>query len=123
MAPDWLAMNAKTLETMNLDQAKRYGIVKGYHEQTKHHPHCYARSLGYMDWDNQPLPFRIFEGAPQIKLPLIDKDQGLPYSALYECNEGPLDSISIDSIAIMLELSLGLSAWKKFDSSEYITFP
>jgi SagB-type dehydrogenase family enzyme len=119
MGPDWLAMNAKTLETMNLDQAKRYGIVKGYHEQTKHHPHCYARSMGYMDWDNQPLPFRIFEGAPQIKLPLIDKDQGLPYSALYECNEGPLDSISIDSIAIMLELSLGLSAWKKFDSSEW----
>ena len=24
-----------------------------YHEETKHHYDRYARSLGYMDWDNQ----------------------------------------------------------------------
>ena len=104
---------------MNIDQAKRYGIVKGYHEQTKHHPHCYARSLGYLDWENQPVPFRLFEGAPQIQLPLIKKDRGLPYSALYESNEDSLDSNSIEFVANMLELSMGLSAWKKYDTSEW----
>ena len=30
----------------------------------------YARSLGYMDWANQPDPFRRYEGAPLIRLPL-----------------------------------------------------
>ena len=104
---------------MKLDQSKRYGIVKGYHQQTKHHPDRYARSLGYLDWDNQPVPYRLFEGAPQIKLPLIDQDRGRPYSALYASFEDTLDSISIESVACMLELSMGLSAWKKYNTSEW----
>ena len=29
-----------------------------YHEQTKHHFHRYARSLGFLDWANQLNPFR-----------------------------------------------------------------
>jgi len=28
--------------------------VLAYHEETKHHPHRYARSMGYLDWANQP---------------------------------------------------------------------
>ncbi len=102
-----------------MDQSKRCEIVKAYHEQTKHHAHRYARSLGYMDWNNQPVPFRLFEGAPQIQLPLIDEDRGLPYSALYESREDLPDLISIESVAHMLELSMGLSAWKKIDTSEW----
>jgi len=102
-----------------MDQLNRYGIVKAYHDQTKHYPNRYARSLGYLDWDNQPAPFRFFEGAPQIQLSLIDKDRGFPYSALYESIEDSPDSISIESIAVMLELSMGLSAWKKNGASEW----
>ncbi|MCZ6724346.1 MAG: SagB/ThcOx family dehydrogenase [Gammaproteobacteria bacterium] len=104
---------------MSIDQSNRYGIVKAYHEQTKHHPHRYARSLGYLDWDNQPVPFRLFEGAPQIQLPLDNIDRGLPYPALYQSIDDSIDSISIKSIAIMLELSMGLSAWKKYQNSEW----
>ena len=104
---------------MSIDQSNRYGIVKAYHEQTKHHPHRYARSLGYLDWDNQPVPVRLYEGAPQIQLPLDNIDRGLPYPALYQSIDDSLDSISINSIAIMLELSMGLSAWKKYQNSEW----
>ena len=103
---------------MSCEQSKRYAVVKGYHEQTKHHPDHYARSMGYLDWDNQPLPYRLFEGAPQIKLPLVNKALGLPYSALYESTE-PAAPISLAAIAKMLELSMGLSAWKKIDTSEW----
>ena len=39
-----------------------------YHIQTKHHFNRYARSLGYLDWANQPDPFRRFDGAPLIEL-------------------------------------------------------
>jgi hypothetical protein len=28
----------------------------------------YSRALGYMDWSNQPYPFRCYDGAPQIAL-------------------------------------------------------
>jgi len=104
---------------MSKDQSKEYSIVKGYHEQTKHHLHRFARSLGYMDWDNQPEPFRLFEGSPQIELPLINKDRGLPYSALYDSNLDLRIPVSTESVASMLELSMGLSAWKKYGTSEW----
>ena len=104
---------------MSIDQSKKSAIVKDYHQQTKHHHQRYARSPGYLDWDNQPLPCRLFEGAPQIRLPLIDKDRDLPYASLYDSIEGSSDSISIESVASMLELSMGLSAWKKYGAAEW----
>ena len=45
-------------------------IVVAYHERTKHHYHRYAASLGYMDWATQPDPFRRYDGAPLVRLPL-----------------------------------------------------
>jgi len=42
--------------------------VLAYHERTKHHPHSYARSLGYLDWDTQPDPFRRYEGSELLRL-------------------------------------------------------
>ena len=35
--------------------------VLAYHEDTKHHPYRYARSMGYLDWASQPHPFRSWE--------------------------------------------------------------
>src|SRR5580765_2837620 len=34
--------------------------VELYHRQTKHHFFRYARSLGMLDWANQPDPFRRY---------------------------------------------------------------
>jgi len=31
-----------------------------YHEQTKHHFHRYARSLGFLGWAKQPNPVRFY---------------------------------------------------------------
>ena len=55
--------------------------VIGYHQQTKHHFFRYARALGYMDWANQPDPFRRFAGAPIVQLPLTEP--GADPSPLY----------------------------------------
>ena len=57
--------------------------VKRYHQETKHHFSRSARSLGYMDWANQPDPFRRYEGSPLISLPLLNPDDA-PLSPLYE---------------------------------------
>ncbi len=45
-----------------------------YHEATKHHYHRYARSTGRMDWENQPIPFRFYEGAAPVRLPFLETD-------------------------------------------------
>ena len=54
-----------------------------YHIQTKHHFNRYARSIGFLDWANQPDPFRRFAGAELIPLPLLKPD-GEPVSPAYE---------------------------------------
>ena len=54
-----------------------------YHQETKHHFSRYARSLGCLDWANQPDPFRRYEGAPQFYLPRLTPEDA-PASPLYE---------------------------------------
>ena len=59
--------------------------VMGYHQTTKHHFYRYARALGYMDWANQPNPFRRYEDAVFSRLPLLRSDDepvSPPYDAL-----------------------------------------
>jgi len=90
-----------------------------YHEQTKHRVSRYARSLGYMDWENQPVPFRDYKGARRIRLPFIEEDESQSKRALYQGREGDSDPITLTSVGAFLELSLGLSAWKKSGRSEW----
>jgi SagB-type dehydrogenase family enzyme len=90
-----------------------------YHQQTKHHLHRYARSLGYLDWATQPDPFRTYQGAPRLDLPLPADGLATSYSALYvpgTVTPRPLDR---DALAILFELSLGLSAWKQFRGTRW----
>ncbi len=83
-----------------------------YHEATKHTPHRFARSPGFLDWKNQPEPFRIYKGAPLIRLPFIKEGPGAAYPGLFERQGNEFQEFSIENIAGFLELSLGLSAWK-----------
>jgi len=92
--------------------------VLRYHEQTKHHLDRYARSLGYMDWENQPDPFRRYEGVPRIALPLLSEDPAAGHRGLYEACRSPV-SLGLTLIAGILELSMGLSAWKETAGSRW----
>ncbi|MGD9331147.1 MAG: SagB/ThcOx family dehydrogenase [Desulfobacterales bacterium] len=87
-------------------------IVLDYHERTKHHRHRFARAAGYMDWNNQPTPFRSYQATPKLPLPLAAIDPPLDYAALYEPAKAAPTPFSAVSTATFLELSLGLSAWK-----------
>ena len=91
-------------------------VVMRYHQETKHHFFRYARSLGYMDWANQPDPFRRYEGAPLSVLPLLKPDEA-PLSPLYEdlYRGGVIVSapINMRSLSRFFEYSLAISAWKQ----------
>jgi len=84
------------------------GCILHYHQRTKHHLHQYARSAGYLDWANQPDPFRTFAGAPRIDLPL--GDVATPYDDLYRPGAVP----SRPPI---------LAAWASFSSSPWACPP
>ncbi|MGH7206025.1 MAG: SagB/ThcOx family dehydrogenase [Nitrospiraceae bacterium] len=91
-------------------------VVMLYHEETKHHFFRYARALGYMDWANQPDPFRRYAGSPLIPLPLLQPDDA-PLSPLYEdlYRPGAIASapVTVRTLSRFFEYSLAISAWKQ----------
>jgi SagB-type dehydrogenase family enzyme len=90
-----------------------------YHEETKHHYERYARSAGYMDWHNQPNPFRFYERVPVVELPLLKEDPRAEYPDLYRRKNNRQQTLTIETVAGFLELSLGLSAWKAAGQSRW----
>ncbi len=90
-----------------------------YHEQTKHHFHRYARSAGFLDWANQPNPFRSYEGVTPVRLPLLQEDPASEHLALYERSRNAFQDFTRETIGAFLELSLGLSAWKSIPGNTW----
>jgi SagB-type dehydrogenase family enzyme len=93
-----------------------------YHIQTKHHFNRYARALGYLDWANQPDPFRRFEGAQLIPLPLLKPDEAPlspAYDAIYQKADAVCQPVNLQTVSRLFEFALALSAWKKAGESEW----
>ena len=84
-----------------------------YHQRTKHHLQRYAAGPEGLDWINQPNPFRLFAGCAQQVLPLRAEAAGPRYVDLYSPDPLAPHTLTLQSLAALLELSFGLSAWKQ----------
>jgi SagB-type dehydrogenase family enzyme len=107
------------VETVPTDPVDR---VIRYHVQTKHHFNRYARALGYLDWANQPDPFRRFVGASLISLPLLTPDEepvSPAYDAIYQAGVAACQPVNVRTLSRFFEFALALSAWKKAGESEW----
>lgn len=93
--------------------------VLAYHERTKHQLHRYARSPGQLDWAMQPDPFRTYAGAPVVELPLLADQLLTSYADLFVPGAVPPRPLGLESVAVLFELALGLSAWKQYRSSRW----
>ena len=102
-----------------LDNENIVGEIYRYHEETKHHYERHARSPGYMDWQNQPNPFRFYEKTQIIELPLLKEFPRAQYPDLYQRKNNQQQAFTIETIAGFLELALGLSAWKAVGQSRW----
>lgn len=94
------------------------GGIREYHRASKHHLDRYARSPGYMDWPNQPAPFRFYEGAEVLRLPLAERDPPAGHLGLF-APEAPPAAVDLPALASFLELSMALSAWKSAAGSRW----
>jgi len=94
-------------------------VTLAYHERTKHHTHRYARSLGYLDWDSQPDPFRTYEGAPRVELPLVADEVDTTYADLYTRDRVQARALDLSALGAFFELALGLTAWKQAGESRW----
>jgi SagB-type dehydrogenase family enzyme len=93
-------------------------VVLAYHERTKHHPHRYAASLGYMDWATQPNPFRRYGGTRVLSLPLSGHEEGTMYHELFASTDAP-KPLNLESLAQTLQYALGLAAWKRIGTDRW----
>ena len=58
-------------------------ITLYYHQRTKHDLGRFAASLGYLDWANQPDPFRRFRGSPCLELDEVPVTEEPAYEGLF----------------------------------------
>ena len=96
--------------------------VRRYHEATKHHFYRYARALGYMDWANQPDPFRRFEGAQLHRLPILsaEHEPRSPYYAdLYRAGAISPRPVIVQTLSRFFEYALAITAWKEFQGTRW----
>ena len=93
--------------------------ILAYHRRTKHHFQRFAASPGYLDWATQPDPFRTYLGAEKVELPLLADRLDTAYEKLYFPGAVSAMPLERNSVAMLFELALGLSAWKQFESSRW----
>jgi SagB-type dehydrogenase family enzyme len=93
--------------------------IHTYHERSKHHPERYAPGPGGLDWDSQPDPFRHYAGAPELDLALLSGELPVCWDDLFAPVGVPAQALTADSLACLLQLSLGLSAWKTYAGNRW----
>ena len=97
----------------------RCSAVRAYHSVSKHRPGAFAPSPGRMDWANQPDPWRRFAGCETVDLPLTDATGRRAFADIGEVPEGSDTPATLEALGLVLELGLGVSAWKSFGSNRW----
>jgi SagB-type dehydrogenase family enzyme len=94
-------------------------LILDYHERSKHHLRRYAPGPGYLDWANQPDPFRSYRDAPRVELALAADSLDTDFNAVRAGRLPVAKPFARDSIAVLLELSLAISAWKSLRDTSW----
>ncbi len=105
-------------EVPRMIDSRRLDLVLEYHERTKHYPQRYASSLGYLDWANQPNPFRRYEGATLLPLDRPRPDASPGYDEIFRRNSIQPSSLGKSFVSGIFYDSLALSAWKRVPGSD-----
>ena len=84
-----------------------------HHRRSKHHLHQYARAPERPDWSTQPDPFRTFAGAAMVEMPVLADSLPVAYRDLERAGAVPPQPLALETVALLFELSLGLSGWKE----------
>ena len=100
------------------DKARRETVLR-YHERTKHHPNRYARSPGYLDWETQPSPFRLYRGAPRLPLTQPADSDSPDYDSIFLHDARDATPPGLDAVGRLFFDSLSLSAWKQSSGNRW----
>ena len=93
--------------------------IRAYHQLTKHMPTRSSPGPGFLDWDNQPDPFRRWSGSRVIDLPYVSDAPTMSFAKLHQPGAVEPRSLNFESVGLFLELALGLSAWKQHGETRW----
>jgi SagB-type dehydrogenase family enzyme len=88
--------------------------ILAYHQRTKHSLQRYAAGPETLDWESQPNPFREYAGAPRVLLPLSADSVKTTFAEIYSGANVTPAAFSIETVGALLQLSMGLTAWKQY---------
>lgn len=94
-----------------------------YHHSTKHTVEKLNANRHFLDWANQPNPFRFYAGAPEIELPrelVVSKTSFFESMNNMSSGEFP-EPHKVDAtfISNLLFYSMAISAWKQIRGTEH----
>ena len=94
-----------------------------YHNGTKHSYESIRTSPHYLDWENQPIPFKIYSKLEPLPLPKPLLRSGMPALSAISAGVGPaLDIVTPTSptLAEILFLSAGITKRKSYPGGEIL---
>jgi len=92
-----------------------------YHNGTKHSYESIRRNAHYLDWENQPLPFKIYPKLDPIPLHRHQSSSGMPaLTAISARSAGPEQRVNPTSqtLAEILFLSAGITRRRSYPGGE-----
>ncbi len=99
--------------------------ARSYHEATKHSVERLREDRHFLDWENQPLPFKIYEGLEPLPLPRDLGEIAMP--ALQAMTAGEVGSTDryvpdLQTLAHLLYLSAGIIREKVYPNGHRMYF-
>src|SRR5947207_12349021 len=94
-----------------------------YHNGTKHSYESVRTSRHYLDWDNQPIPFKIYSELEPISLPEHLSSSGMPaISAISSRTAARHDAVlpTRQTLAEILFLSAGVTRRRSYPGGEML---
>jgi SagB-type dehydrogenase family enzyme len=91
-----------------------------YHDATKHSYTSIRTNPHFMDWSNQPLPFKIYPTLEPMRLPSEVRQTGVAaLSAIAESVPAQTNaSLDLEAVAQLLYLSAGITRRRKYPGGE-----
>lgn len=106
----------RTDATLELQPAE---CVFAYHVRTKHRRERYAAGPETIDWTAPPNPFREFSGCERTLLPLNAVSLSATYGDVFSAGAVAPRELSLQSLGMLLELSMAISAWKEYGTDRW----
>ncbi len=94
-----------------------------YHNGTKHSYQSVRASVHYMDWENQPIPFKIYSKLEPIPLPQHLSSSGMPALSAISAVDAPADNRVLPSIQTLAEifyLAAGITRRRTYPGGEIV---